>query len=190
MSRSLDILTEACEGLPVTVRRMFGGHGFFAPNGGMFAGIVTDDEAILKLVAGPARDELIAAGGHPWTWTGGPRPMTMSEWIVVPDAFYDDVETFAVWARRACELVPPRVAKVGGSRSGGPGPGGQGQPRRTPGRARPRARRRARSAPDPSAPASRRAGEGAELPAPAGVRGGEPGAGVGAGKVPRGRSRP
>ncbi|MDP1922272.1 MAG: TfoX/Sxy family protein [Myxococcales bacterium] len=110
-SRSLDILTDACGDLPVVIRKMFGGHGFFAPNGGMFAGIVTDDEVILKLVDGPARDELIAEGGHPWVYSGQDKPMTMSSWIVVPERFYDDPEAFMTWAARAFELAPPKKAK-------------------------------------------------------------------------------
>jgi DNA transformation protein and related proteins len=110
-SRSLELLTEACADLPVIIRKMFGGHGFFAPNGGMFAGIVTDDEVILKLVHGPARDELIADGGHPWVYAGKQKPMTMSEWIVVPQRFYDDPEAFTAWATRAFELAPPKKAK-------------------------------------------------------------------------------
>lgn len=110
-SRSLDILTDACADLPIAIRKMFGGHGFFAPNGGMFAAIVTDDEVILKLVHGPARDELIAEGGHPWVYSGQGKPMTMSEWIVVPERFYDDPEAFMTWAARAFELAPPKKAK-------------------------------------------------------------------------------
>jgi len=110
-SRSLDILTDACGDLPIVIRKMFGGHGFFAPNGGMFAGIVTDDEVILKLVDGPARDELIAEGGHPWVYSGQDKPMTMSSWIVVPERFYDDPEAFMTWAARAFELAPPKKAK-------------------------------------------------------------------------------
>ena len=107
-SRSLDILTDACGDLPVVIRKMFGGHGFFAPNGGMFAAIVTDDEVILKLVHGPARDELIAQGGHPWVYPGQHKPMTMAEWIVVPERFYDDLEEFMAWAARAFELAPAK----------------------------------------------------------------------------------
>jgi TfoX/Sxy family transcriptional regulator of competence genes len=111
MSRSLDLLTDACVTLPATVRRMFGGHGFFAPNGGMFAGIVTDDEIMLKLVRGPARDELLELGGHPWVYGGSGRQMTMAEWIIIPEAFYDDQEQLTAWARRALELVPAKIAK-------------------------------------------------------------------------------
>lgn len=111
MSRSLEILTDVCVGLPVRVQKMFGGHGFFAPNGGMFAGIVTNDEVILKLSDEKARSELIADGGHPWTYEGHGKPTTMSSWIVVPDSFYDDHETFQTWAKRAHALAPPKKAK-------------------------------------------------------------------------------
>jgi DNA transformation protein len=115
MSRSLDLLTEACGSLPRTVRRMFGGYGFFAPNGGMFAGIVTDDEVILKLEEEAARRDLLAEGGHAWVYQGRDRPMTMSSWIVVPEAFYDDPEQFGAWARRAHALVPAKLAAKGGA---------------------------------------------------------------------------
>ena len=107
---ALDLLTDACAGLPMTIRKMFGGHGFFAPNGGMFAGIVTDDEVIFKLKDATAKAELVALGGHPWTYQGKSKPMTMAEWIVVPQAFYDDQELFASWARRAHRLVPAKIA--------------------------------------------------------------------------------
>jgi TfoX/Sxy family transcriptional regulator of competence genes len=108
MGRSLEIMEEVCVGLPHRVQRMFGGHGFFAPNGGMFAGIVTDDEVVLKLTYGPARDELIALGGHPWVYDGKGKAMTMQEWIVVPPIFYDDFDLFTHWLRRALELAPPK----------------------------------------------------------------------------------
>ncbi len=108
MSRSFELLTEACALLPVTVRKMFGGHGFFAPNGGMFAGIVSDDQAILKLTDARALTELVALGGHAWTYEGKGAPVTMASWIVVPEAFYDDLELFAQWASRAHRLVPAK----------------------------------------------------------------------------------
>lgn len=87
---------------------MFGGHGFFAPNGGMFAAIVSDDEVILKFADETARAELIEEGGHAWTYGGMKKPMTMPSWIVVPESFYDDHEAFSAWARRAHQLVPPK----------------------------------------------------------------------------------
>lgn len=108
MSTALDLLSDACVGLPHTVRKMFGGHGFFAPNGGMFAGILSESEAMLKFVEGPARTELIGLGGHPWVYGGQAKPMTMQEWIVVPEQFFDDPEVFASWAKRAHAQVPPK----------------------------------------------------------------------------------
>jgi TfoX/Sxy family transcriptional regulator of competence genes len=112
MSSSLEVLTDACVSLAVVTRKMFGGHGFFAPNGGMFAAIVTDDQVILKLEAGPAREELVELGGKPWTYTGQSEPMTMQNWIVVPERFYDDAELFSAWAARAHSLAPPKKAKA------------------------------------------------------------------------------
>jgi DNA transformation protein and related proteins len=111
MSRSLDLMGEACAGLRMTTRKMFGGHGFFAPHGGMFAGIVDDDEIVLKLQRGGARDELMALGGHPWVYEGRDKPMTMQEWIVIPENFYDDTEQLAEWLKRAHSLAPAKVQK-------------------------------------------------------------------------------
>jgi DNA transformation protein len=149
MSRSLDLLTEACGSLPRTVRRMFGGYGFFAPNGGMFAGIVTDDEVILKLEDEAARRDLLAEGGHAWVYQGRDRPMTMASWIVVPEAFYDDPEQFGAWARRAHALVPAkRAAKGGASRRSKPTPAKRAPPKPRPAAARPKpSKSRAKPAP-------------------------------------------
>jgi TfoX/Sxy family transcriptional regulator of competence genes len=116
MSGLLDLLTDACAGLPCTPRKMFGGHGFFAPNGGMFAGIVSSTEVIFKFADETARTELIAEGGHPWVYGVQDKPMTMSPWIVVPERFYDDPEAFAAWARRAHALVPGKLAKKRGAK--------------------------------------------------------------------------
>lgn len=107
MSRSLDVMTEACTGLKMVTKRMFGGHGFFVPGGAMFAGIVHDDRIVLKFAYGSARDELIAVGGHPWTYEGRDKTATMHQWIVVPDAFYDDTDTLHSWLVRAYDLAPP-----------------------------------------------------------------------------------
>lgn len=113
---NIDLLEDACATLPHTTRAMFGGHGLFAPNGGMFAGIVTDDEIVLKLADEGAREELVALGGHAWVYDG---KMTMKEWIVVPERFYDEPQTLAAWARRAHALAPPKGAK-GAKRAAAP----------------------------------------------------------------------
>lgn len=104
----LDLLEDACDRLPHTTRGMFGGHGLFAPNGGMFAGVM-EDGIILKLADEGPRAELVALGGAPWSYAPN---MTMKEWILVPDAFYDDPRTLAEWAARAHRLAPPRKEKA------------------------------------------------------------------------------
>jgi TfoX/Sxy family transcriptional regulator of competence genes len=114
MSRSFDVLSDACLGVPHTVRKMFGGHGFFAPNGGMFAAIVTDDEVIVKLADDVARAALLAIGGHAWTYGGKGKPVTMGQWIVVPESFYDDHEQLQRWVTRAHALVPAKVKAARG----------------------------------------------------------------------------
>ncbi len=116
MSRSFDVLSDACVLVPHTVRKMFGGHGFFAPNGGMFAAIVTDDEVIVKLADDVARAELLAIGGHAWTYGGKDKPVTMAQWIVVPETFYDDHEQLQRWVIKAHAVAPAKVKVVRGTR--------------------------------------------------------------------------
>lgn len=105
---NIDLLEDACAKLPHTTRRMFGGHGLFAPNGGMFAGIVTDDEIVFKLAEEGPRSELIALGGHPWVYQG---KMTMKDWIVIPERFYDEPHELTAWAKRAHAIAPGKVVK-------------------------------------------------------------------------------
>lgn len=108
MSRNLPILLDACSRLPHSTRAMFGGHGLFAPNGGMFAAIVDEDRIILKFSDEAARTELVELGGEAWSYSGRDKPVTMREWILVPDAFYDDEEQMRTWAQRAHRLVPTK----------------------------------------------------------------------------------
>jgi TfoX/Sxy family transcriptional regulator of competence genes len=111
---NIDLLEDATAKLAHTTRRMFGGHGLFAPNGGMFAGIVTDDEIILKFSDEAARREFEAAGGRVWVYKNKASEMTMKEWIVIPESLYDDPRELAAWAARAHKLVPAK--KVSGSK--------------------------------------------------------------------------
>ena len=122
---NLDLLEDACARLPHTTRAMFGGHGLFAQNGGMFAGIVDEDRIILKLADEAPRAELVALGGAPWTYAGQEKPMTMREWILVPDAFYDDPARLAEWAAVAHKLAkPPKgKGKKAAAKKGGRGRG-------------------------------------------------------------------
>ncbi|HUR69573.1 MAG TPA: TfoX/Sxy family protein [Candidatus Thermoplasmatota archaeon] len=110
---NIEILEDACMKLPHTTRKMFGGHGLFASNGGMFAGIVTDDEIILKFSDEAARKEFEAIGGRAWVYRNKSTQMTMSEWIVIPERFYDEPRELAVWAARAYRLVPAKVVAKG-----------------------------------------------------------------------------
>lgn len=110
MSTSLPLLEDACAKLPHVTKKMFGGHGLFAPNGGMFAGIVTDDKIIFKLADAKARAELEALGGAAWTYDGQKKPMTMREWILAPESFYDEPELMEQWAKRAHKLAPAKKA--------------------------------------------------------------------------------
>jgi TfoX/Sxy family transcriptional regulator of competence genes len=88
---------------------MFGGHGLFAPHGGIFACIVDEDRIILKLEDLTARAELVALGGEPWTYAG---KVTMKAWIVIPETFYDDTGLLEEWAARAHRLAPAKVRKA------------------------------------------------------------------------------
>jgi len=116
---NIELLEEACAALPHTTRAMFGGHGLFAPNGGIFAAVVDDDRIILKFADDAARAELEALGGEPWTYAGR---MTMREWIVIPDRLYDEPHELASWAKRAHALAPPKKAagkKAAGKKAAG-----------------------------------------------------------------------
>lgn len=117
---SLEIMSEACEGIQLVRRRMFGGYGFFAPNGGMFAGVLSDGAVILRLALGEAREELIALGGQPWVFEGRAKPITMHQWIVIPDSFYDDTDSLHVWLKRAHALAPSKVREKKPDRVGSP----------------------------------------------------------------------
>lgn len=109
MSGNLGTLEDACRRLRHTTRSLFGGHGLFAPNGGMFAAVVDEDRIILKFADEPARNGLVALGGEAWTYAG---KMTMREWILIPDGMYDDGELLEQWAARAHALAPAKKKKA------------------------------------------------------------------------------
>src|SRR5438093_1238038 len=96
---NIDLLEDACAKLAYTKRAMFGGFGLFAPNGGMFAGIVDDDRIVLKFVEdAPEHAEFRTAGGAPWRYQD---KMTMKEWLLVPEAMYDEPRALAECAAGA-----------------------------------------------------------------------------------------
>lgn len=106
---NVDILEDACAALPHTTRSMFGGHGLFAPNGGMFAAVVDDDRIALKLPEAGDAEAFRAAGAEPWVYDG---KNTMRGWFVVPDELYDDPRGLAEWARRAHATAKPGKKKA------------------------------------------------------------------------------
>jgi TfoX/Sxy family transcriptional regulator of competence genes len=74
----------------------------------MFAGIVDEDRIVLKLAQDEPRAGLIALGGAPWTYAG---KMTMNDWILIPDDFYDEPRKLAEWCVRAHRIAPPKGSK-------------------------------------------------------------------------------
>ena len=115
---NLALLEDALAALPHTRRSMFGGHGAFAPNGGMFAAIVDDDRIALKLPRQEDYEAFLAAGGEPWVYEGR---MSMAHWAVVPDALYDDPRGLAEWARRAHATAAPSKSKLARARKAAKG---------------------------------------------------------------------
>ncbi|MFA5861971.1 MAG: TfoX/Sxy family protein [Candidatus Thermoplasmatota archaeon] len=117
---NLDLLEDACDRarLTHTTRAMFGGHGLFAPNGGMFAGIVDEDRIILKLADEATRSELISLGTKPWAYKSKMGQTEMREWILAPEAFYDEPEQLAAWAKRAHAMAPAKGAKRSDKKAG------------------------------------------------------------------------
>lgn len=114
---NLPLLEDACAGLPHSTRSMFGGHGLFAPNGGMFAAIVDLDRIALKLAREEDAEAFRAEGGEPWVYDGR---ASMRGWYVVPDEMYDEPRRLAEWARRAHATVEPKKAKAKGAAKKGP----------------------------------------------------------------------
>ena len=119
---NVDILEDACAALPHTTRSMFGGHGLFAPNGGMFAAVVDDDRIALKMSEDADFEAFRAAGAEPWVYDG---KTTMRGWLVVPDDLYDDPRGLAEWARRAHATAKPGKKKAAKKSAAKKGPAGK-----------------------------------------------------------------
>jgi DNA transformation protein and related proteins len=84
---------------PVSARRMFGGHGFYA--GDVFFALVAADSLYLK-VDDLTRADFTAAGSEPFVYDSKRRqqPVTMSYWSAPLDAM-DDPAAMTPWAERA-----------------------------------------------------------------------------------------
>lgn len=113
---SLALLQDACDALPHTTRAMFGGHGLFAPNGGMFAAVVDEDRIALKLPREVDQAAFVALGGKPWSYQDR---MTMRAWLVIPEAMYDEPTLLAKWCGVAHATAEPKKAKKGATKKSG-----------------------------------------------------------------------
>lgn len=83
----------------VTHKRMFGCDCYFA-EGAMFAMIWKEGRIGFKLPDEAAYDELAKVKGtHPWK----PGGKNMGKWLLVPEAWNEDDEALAKWAKRAHE---------------------------------------------------------------------------------------
>jgi TfoX/Sxy family transcriptional regulator of competence genes len=83
--------------LDVTHRRMFGCDGFFA-DGRIFGLIWKDGRIGLRYSEDSTFKRAMALdGAEPWTI----GKMTMSKWVLMPEAFHDEPESLERWARRA-----------------------------------------------------------------------------------------
>lgn len=90
---------------PVTIRNMFGGGGVY--HDGVMFGLIADDTLFLK-VDETTQADFEAEGMKPFTYTGKGKPVSMSYWEL-PEALYDDPDSFVGWARKAFEVA--RIAK-------------------------------------------------------------------------------
>jgi DNA transformation protein len=99
---------------PVTVRRMFSGHGIYAD--GLFFALEIGGEIYLKSNAASAA-ALAAAGSAPFAYEGRGRLVTTNLWRLIASA-YDDPDELKRWsglaleaAREAERTKAPKLAK-------------------------------------------------------------------------------
>ena len=112
---TLDDLVEhleaATRGLDdIEAKRAFGSPGLFAA-GGMFAFAWRSERRIVvKLPDEASRASLLAIeGAAPWT----PNGKRMGAWVMVPEAWHDDLAALRPWVRRAYEQVRKASAEEG-----------------------------------------------------------------------------
>jgi DNA transformation protein and related proteins len=102
MSADLDWFRELLGSLgPISVRRMFGGAGFYA-DGRMIA-LEADGSLYLK-VDEQTRARFAEAGGSPFVYEGKGKSVVMSYWTV-PDEAMDSAEAMRPWATLALEAA-------------------------------------------------------------------------------------
>ncbi len=82
----------------VTVKRMFGGHGFY--HAGKIFGLEADGEIFFK-VNEESQSEYEKAGSHPFQYSSkDKKAVTMSYWTV-PDEVMENPDEAVKWARKA-----------------------------------------------------------------------------------------
>lgn len=101
-----DLLSRALVG-PVRMRRMFGGHGFYAHD--LFIAVLVDGTFYLK--TSPATRAVFEAEGlQPWVYHREGRPVTMG-FHPVPDAALDEADELRPWARLALQAASDQHQK-------------------------------------------------------------------------------
>jgi hypothetical protein len=112
------LLEEASATLPDVVQGRQGGHGFYVPVAGverpvMFALAFSKDDRIgVKLQSQADYEALLALPGAA-VWAPHGRPM--GRWVLVPEAFHDDVDALRPWVLKAhaqASATPPTSAKT------------------------------------------------------------------------------
>lgn len=102
MSEFVDHLKGLLEGLgPVSVKRMFGGHGIFRD--GLMFGLIADELLYLKADAELA-PRFEAENLHPFEYNKNGKVMKMS-YFQAPEEFYEDPEVAEEWALLAWEAA-------------------------------------------------------------------------------------
>jgi DNA transformation protein len=102
MRADLDWFRELLGGLgPISVRRMFGGAGFYAE--GRMIALEADGSLYLKTDP-QSRARFAEAGGSPFVYEGKGQSIQMSYWTV-PDEAMDSPEAMRPWAMLALEAA-------------------------------------------------------------------------------------
>lgn len=94
----------------VTVRRMFGGAGFYR-DGKMF-GLVADDVAYLK-VDDSNREDFVKAGSVPFNPYPEKGLTAVMSYYEIPPEVLENPATLAQWAQRAFEIQGRKKEKTG-----------------------------------------------------------------------------
>ncbi|KAB0681804.1 TfoX/Sxy family protein [Aureimonas leprariae] len=87
---------------PVSIRRMFGGHGIYLD--GMIVAVDLRGDILLKADA-ETLPLFEAAGGRRWTYQREGRASVAMPYCFLPSEALDDPDLMAIWARRAREAA-------------------------------------------------------------------------------------